>query len=188
VISTRAVLTECGVLGLFIIGLLLSYRYKRWWHPTEIIAMYSLGLLFEVLTAYMWIYHNIIFVFPFEIDHDISVFFPLGWAGMIIIATTLTETLWTAIGVRKWWSRHVWLSAVWLVFGGLTEITFHKIGMIEYVRDERTGVNFLLGQMPGMPPTMVLLFYGILPPLISQYFRWAERGLARRPRTSRRIT
>lgn len=181
-ITLRMVLTEGAVVGVFLVGILVSRRFGRRWHATEIITMYVLGLLFEVLTAYMWKYHYIFLTYPIDIDGDISVLFPLGWAGMIMVTTTLAEVLWVSIGTKKWWSRHLVLMVVWLVIGDLAETTFYQIGMIEYVHNERTEVNFVLGQLPGLPPTMVLLFYGLAQPLFSQYFLWMERGLARRAR------
>ena len=73
-ISGIEVFTESSVLALFLIGLLVSIKLKRRWHVTEIISMYALGLLFEILTSHMWIYHNIFLIFPFS--EDISVTFP----------------------------------------------------------------------------------------------------------------
>ena len=97
-ITGAAVFNEGSVLAVFLIGLLVSIKLKRRWHITEIITMYALGLLFEILTSHMWIYHNIFLVFPFA--EDISVTFPLGWAGMIMTATTMAETLWRKFEIR----------------------------------------------------------------------------------------
>lgn len=178
-ITGRTLLTEGGVLGVFVIGLLVSRRLKRRWHATEIITMYALGLLFEVLTSSMWNYHNIFLVFPFHFDSDISILFPLGWAGLIMVATPVAEHAWRRWKVKSWLTRGLLLTAIWLAIGSISETTFYNAGMIEYVRTTETGVLYLLGQLPGLPPTMVLLGYGLLPPLISVYFQWMERGLAR---------
>ncbi len=175
------VLTECAVLGVFVIGLLVSRHFKRRWHVTEIMTMYALGLLLEVLTAHMWTYHNVFLLFDFRVAHDISVLFPLGWAGLIMIATPIAESAWRRWNVGSWWSRHLVLVVVWLMVGDTSETIFYNLGMIEYVRNDATEMNFLLGQLPRLPPTMILLVgFGVLLPLVSHFFRWMERSLVRR--------
>ncbi len=175
-----AIATEAGVLCVFLLGLGISRLFRRRWHPTEIMTMYALGLLFEVLTAYMWEYHNIILVFPFLIADDISATFPLGWAGLIMTVTSLVERLWGRWRIKGWWRRHLILMSAWLVIGDVTETIFHNAGMFEYVRDEHTRINFVLGQFKPLPPTVVLLGYGFLQPFVTWFFLWMERGLSAR--------
>ena len=178
-IPLRSLLTEAGVLGVFAIGLYVSRAYKRRWHPSEIVTMYALGLLFEVLTSYMWDYHHIFLVYGFHIDHDISVLFPLGWAGLIMTVTPLAEHCWRRCRITSWWARHLVLMGVWLVVGDISETTFYNVGMIEYVRSDSTEMFFVLGQLPYFPPTMILVGYSLLHPFVTYFFQWMERGLAR---------
>ena len=175
----RSVGTELAVLGVFATGLLISRRLGRRWSGMELLMMYFVGLLFEVLTAYIWRYHHIMFLLPSKVDDDLSIFFPLGWAGLITAATSTAEWLWRRWNVRGWWARHGVLTVVWLACGDTAETIFYRIGMIEYVRDPSTGVNFLLGQVSGLPPTMILLGYGVLQPFASRMFQRLERDLAR---------
>jgi hypothetical protein len=181
-IPWRTVGTEAAVLAVFAFGLAVSRRLRRPWAAPELVLMYALGLLFEVLTAPMWRYHWIALRLPFWGDGDISAAFPLGWTGWILAATAIAERWWRAAGFVRWWTRHLALMAVWLVLGGAGETFFYRIGMIEYVATGPGRVNFVLGQAEGLPPTAVLLGYGGLPPLVSQLFRWLERALARRSR------
>ena len=88
-ITTRMILTECGVLAVFFLGLWVSHWLGRRWHATEMVAMYALGLLFELLTAHLWMYHNVFLVFRFEVAGDISILFPLGWAGLVMTSSLL---------------------------------------------------------------------------------------------------
>jgi len=178
-ITGRMLLTECGVLGVFVGGLLVSRCFKRRWHATEIITMYAFGLLFELLTADLWNYHNIFLVFPFRVDRDISVLFPLGWSGLIMTATPIAEYSWRRWKVNSWWARYLLIVIVWLVIGGISETTFYNVGMIGYVHNESTRVSFILGQLPYLPPTMILAGYGLIPPLVSYFFRWMENGVVR---------
>ena len=175
-VSGKEVFTESSVLAVFLVGLLVSAKLKRRWHTTEIITMYALGLLFEVLTAHMWIYHNIFLVFPFS--EDISVTFPLGWAGFVMTSTSIAETLWRRFEIETWWMKHVVLSASWLAVGGIAETVYYNGGLFDYVRDESAEIIFLLGQLEPLPPTVVLVVYGLCMPIVSQYFLWMERGLA----------
>lgn len=175
----RSLATECAVLGVFALGLLVSRRLGRRWSPMELVLMYAVGLLFEVLTAFMWRYHHIAFRLPSRVDDDLSIFFPLGWAGMITGATAVAEWVWRRWRIRGWWRRHAVLMGVWLVFGDTAETIFHRIGMIEYVREPSTEINFLLGQIPGLPPTMILLCYGLVQPFVSKLFQRLERDLGR---------
>lgn len=142
--------------------------------------MYALGLLFELLTAHMWTYHHIFLLLPTRIDHDISVLFPLGWAGLIMTATPVAESLWKRWRLNGPIQRHLVLMAAWLLIGDLSETTFYRAGMIEYVNDSSTAANFCLGQWPGLPPTMVLVGYGLLQPFVTHYFRWLERDIGGR--------
>jgi len=178
-ISWHAIRNEAGVLAVFLAGLLVAARCRRRWTMPEMIVMYALGLLFELLSAHMWNYHDILLILPTQIDNDVSVLFPFGWAGLIMIATSTTEALWRRWRMTSWWKRHAVLVVVWLVVGDLVETTFYRIGMIEYVNDESTKANFSLGQVPGLPPTMILVGYGMLQPFASHYMRWLERGLER---------
>lgn len=175
-ISGAEVFTESSVLAVFLIGLLVSIKLKRRWHTTEIICMYALGLLFEVLTSHMWIYHNIFLIFPFS--EDISVTFPLGWAGFVMTATTIAETLWRKFEIKTWWMKHVVLSVSWLLVGGIAETIFYNGGLFDYARDASTGSIFILGQVEPLPPTVVLVVYGLLLPIVSYYFLWLEKGLS----------
>lgn len=177
VIPLRSILTEGAVLAVFFVGIIVSRRFNRRWTGGELVVMYFIGLLFEVMTSYMWQYHHIFLILPTPIDSDISVLFPLGWAGMLMITTTLAEAMWARWKVARWWSRHLVLMAVWLVVGDVAETAFYNIGMIEYVREPRTEINFVLGQLPGLPPTLVLATYPIIQPLGSIFLRWLERGL-----------
>src|SRR5689334_8304475 len=149
-IDARAVLTEGAVLGVFGAGLAVSRLLHRPWRVAEILTMYVVGLLFEVLTCYMWRYHHLFLLLPWPLDDDISILLPLGWAGMIMTATPIAERLWRSWRARSGLERHLVLAAVWLVTGVAAETAFYRIGMIEYVRDPRTEVNFLLGQAPGL--------------------------------------
>jgi hypothetical protein len=177
VIPWRSLATEAAVLGVFAAGLLVSKTLRRRWSPMEIVLMYAVGLLFEILTAFMWRYHHILFVLPSRVDDDLSIFFPLGWAGMITGATAVGERLADRWRVRGAWGRHGVLALAWLVIGDLAETTFHRIGMIEYVRSPDTEFNFWLGRVPGLPPTMILLGYGIFQPFASRLFQRLERDL-----------
>jgi hypothetical protein len=179
-VTPRALATEAGVLGVFLLGALVSRSLRRRWHGSEIATMYALGLLFEVLTAHMWTYHHIFLVFPFAVDRDISILFPLGWAGLIMTATPLAERVWERRRLTGRAARHLALAAVWLAVGGASEIAFYTAGMIEYVRTDATRVNFALGQLPHLPPTLVLLGYGLLQPFASHFFHWMEKGLRTR--------
>jgi len=176
VIDARAVATEGAVLGVFGIGWLVSRALRRPWRAAEVLTMYMVGMLFEVLTCFMWQYHHIFLVLPWPLDNDISILFPLGWAGMIMTATPVAERLAARWRARSGLARHLVLAGVWLVIGAAAETTFYRIGMIEYIRDARTEVNFLLGQAPGLPPTLVLLCYGITQPFFSRYLQWLERA------------
>lgn len=175
-ISGVEVFTESSVLAVFLIGLLVSIKLKRRWHVTEIICMYALGLLFEVLTSHMWDYHNIFLVFPFS--EDISVTFPLGWAGFVMAATSIAETLWRKYEIKTWWMQYIVLSGSWFVVGGTAETAYHNGGLFDYVRDGSTEIIFHLGQLEPLPPTVVLVVYGLCMPLVSCYFLWLEEGLA----------
>ncbi len=175
-ITTAMVLTEMGVLGVFLVGIVTSRVLRRRWHPSEILVMYALGLLFEMLTAHFWEYQDIFLVFPFE--QDISVLFPLGWAGLIMTATSFAEHLWARFGVQSRLRRHLLLMACWLVVGNTAEIIFYNAGMIEYLRGPRSEINFILGQVPYLPPFMVLVGYGMGQPFVSHFFRWMEGGLS----------
>ena len=175
-ITGTAVFNEGSVLAVFLIGLLVSIKLKRRWPITEIITMYALGLLFEILTSHMWIYPNIFLVFPFA--EDISVIFPLGWAGMIMTATTMAETLWRKFEIRTWWMKHVVLMLSWWVVGDIAETILYNTGLFDYARDASTELTFILGQVEPLPPTMILVGYGLLQPIVSYYFLWMEKGLA----------
>ncbi len=183
-ITPRSILTELGVLGVFLIGVLVSRKLKRRWHPTEVAVMYSLGLLFEVLTCHMWHYHYIFLIYPLYIANDISVVFPLGWAGLIMTATPIAEKIWKKARVKLWIMRHLILMGTWLIVGDTAETIFCNIGMIEYINNEATKVNFLLGQAPYLPPTVVLVGYGLLQPFVSWFLRWMELGLSERKASS----
>ena len=141
--------------------------------------MYVMGLLFEIFTSHMWTYNHIFIVIPVPGAKDISALFPLGWAGWIMVTTTVTQVLWKLLRAERWWVRHLVLMGVWFVVGGAAETTFYRIGMFEYVNDASTRINFLLGQWGGLPPTMILLGYGGLPPLVSQFFLWMERRMTK---------
>lgn len=181
-IPLRSLATELAVLGVFAIGLLLSRRLGRRWSPMEILLMYGIGLLFEILTAHMWRYHHIAFLLPSRVDDDLSIFFPLGWAGLITGATSIAEALWRRWRVRGWFRQQAVLVVTWLLYGDIIETIFYRIGMIEYVRDPSTEVNFLLGQVPGLPPTMILIGYGLLQPFATRMFQRLERDLGSRSR------
>jgi hypothetical protein len=177
----RAILVKAAILAVFAAGLLVARAYRRRWPPAEIAVMYLVGLLFEIVTGYMWNYHYIFIRYPsflpVNLGGDISLLLPLGWAGWIMICTTLAEEIWDRYRLLSTWSRHLALSAVWLVIGAAGETLFYRMGMIEYVRNDATRVNFLLGQAPGLPPTMILVGYGLLQPFFSHYFRWLETSL-----------
>jgi hypothetical protein len=176
-ITVRACLTEAGVLGVFLLGLLVSRSLGRRWHVTEIAMMYVIGLLFEILTAYWWTYRNIFILLPIPINRDISALFPLGWAGLNLISASIAERFWDMHDIKTWWKRHGVLMAVWLIVGSISEATFNAAGMMEYV--DRPTRRLLLGQLPNLPPTIYMVGYAFLPPVITQFFRWMERGLAR---------
>ncbi len=176
-IPWRALGTEAAVLGVFLTGLLISRRLGRRWSGMELLLMYFVGLMFELYTAYMWHYHHILFLLPSQVDSDLSVLFPLGWAGLITGATAIAETLWRRWKVRGWWRQHAVLMLTWLAYGDVVETIFYRIGMIEYVRTPSTEVNFLLGQAPGLPPTMILIGYGLLQPFATRMFQRLERDL-----------
>ena len=182
-INIRALFFKAAILAVFALGLLVARLFRRRWAASEISVMYVLGLLFEIVTGYMWNYHDIFIhfgsVFPAYFGGDISLLFPLGWAGWIMTCTTLAEEIWKRRAIRSWWARHLVLAAVWLIVGSAGETAFYRMGMIEYVRNDMTRVNFLLGQVPGLPPTMILVGYGILQPFFSHYFRWLESDMAR---------
>src|SRR6185436_11634639 len=114
---------------------------------------------------------------PTPLDDDISALFPLGWAGLLMMTTSLAEAGWARWKVTRWWGRHLLLMTVWWVIGDLSETTFAGIGMIEYVRQPNTELNFLLGRISGLPPTMILVSYPVFMPLGSHFIRWLERGL-----------
>src|SRR5690348_9629756 len=128
-IDLRSVLTEGGVLLVFLIGVVVSRALGRRWHPSEIFTMYALGLLFEILTAHMWNYHHIFLIFPTRIDNDISILFPFGWAGLIMTATAIAERVWALTDMRNLLGRHLLLAGIWLAIGDLAETTFYNIGM-----------------------------------------------------------
>lgn len=167
----RAVLNESLVLGVFALGLVLAARGRRRWRWTEIVVMYLMGLLFEVLTAHLWRYHDLLLVLPGPIDDDLSVLLPLGWAGWIMTTHAIAVRLWERWRIRSAWTRHLVLMGVWLVIGSAAETLFYRIGMIEYVHAESGGMLFVLGQIPGLPPTNVLLGYAGIPPVAVQFMR-----------------
>jgi len=173
----KPVLIELGVLGVFLTGLVLSRMLKRRWHPSEIIIMYVFGFLFEVLTAHMWSYLNVFLTFSFTVAKHISILSPLGWAGLVMGTTAIAERLWKRFRIRNRVARHCVLMMAWLLLGGGFEITFYNVGMFEYIRSQSTQVNFVLGQLPHMPPNMVFLGYFLIMPFISQYFRWLEDSI-----------
>lgn len=175
------ILTEGVVLGVFFLGLYVSRKLERRWHPSEIVTMYCIGLSFEVLTAYMWQYRNISLLLSFPDTSDIAILFPLGWAGLIMTATSIVEYAWRRWNIKVWWKKHLVLMATWLVVGGSREIFFYNFGMIEYINNEYTQVNFLLGQVSYLPPFMILIGYSVLQPFISYFFQWMERGLVLKP-------
>lgn len=175
-IPLRSLLTEAGVACVFLSGLVVSRRLNRTWTGGELVVMYLIGLLFEVMTCYMWQYHHIVLIIPTPLDNDISALFPLGWAGLLMATTSLAEAVWARWRLVRWWSRHLVLMGLWLVVGDCSETIFAGIGMIEYIRDPRTETNFLLGRIPGLPPTMILATYPVFMPLGSQFIRWLERG------------
>jgi len=172
-----ALAMEGGVFCVFIIGVLVSRLLGRRWHPAEVVFIYVLGLLFEVLTSYMWEYHHILVKLPLAVAGDISALFPLGWAGLVMMATALAERVWGRYRIGAWWARHLVLVVAWLVVGDTSETLFYNAGLFSYVRDERTAFIFAWGQAEPFPPTFILLGYGILLPFVSHYLRWLERGL-----------
>ena len=176
-IPLRSLLTEGAVLGVFLAGLGVSRALRRPWTGGEVAVMYVVGLMFEVLTCYMWKYHHIFLILPTPLDDDISALFPLGWAGLLMATTSLAEAAWARWRGSGWWARHLILMGVWLLIGDLSETTFAGIGMIEYVRQPNTEINFALGRLPGLPPTMILVTYPVFMPWGSHFIRWLERGL-----------
>jgi hypothetical protein len=182
-----ALFVKAAILAVFAASLLVARIFRRHWPPAEISVMYLLGLMFEIATGYMWNYHHLFIrfpsVFPAYFGGDISVLLPFGWAGWIMICTTLAEEIWDRWRVRRLFARHLILAAVWLIIGSAGETLFYRIGMIEYVKNDMTRVNFLLGQVPGLPPTMILAGYGLLMPFFSHYFRWLERSMTPTRRT-----
>ncbi|MFA6030348.1 MAG: hypothetical protein WC969_10880 [Elusimicrobiota bacterium] len=174
-IPLRSALTEAAVLAVFLGGIAVSRALKRRWSAPEVVLMCSIGLLFELLTAHWWNYRNIFILIPTPIDDDISALFPLGWAGLMMIATPVAERLRERWGLARWWQGHLVMMGVWLVVGSISEATFNAIGMIEYV--DRPQLRLLLGQLPGLPPTIYMVGYAFLPALIAQIFRWLERSL-----------
>lgn len=185
-VTLRAIATEAGVFGVFLVGLLISRALRRRWHPAEVAVMYLAGLLFELLTAHFWTYHHIFLVLPTRVDLDISIIFPLGWAGFVMAVTAVTEEGWRRWRMRRIWARAAWMALVSLTVGDAFETFFYRIGMIEYVRSEETRVAFILGQLPGLPPSMILSNYAIVLPCFVLFFRWLERGLGgRTPRPKR---
>jgi len=170
-LTGRALLNESLVLGVFVLGLAVAARSRRRWRWPDIVVMYLMGLLFELLTAHMWRYHDIFLILPSSIDDDLSVLFPLGWAGWIMTTDAVAGRLADRGRIRSWWARHLVLMGVWLVIGDAAETLFYRIGMIEYIRDEATRVNYLLGQIPGLPPTVILAGYAVVPPLAVQFMR-----------------
>lgn len=179
-ISARSVLTEAAVAGVFAFGLVVSRRLGRRWTWAEVCVMVLMGLLFELVTARMWTYHHVFILLPTFIDSDISALFPVGWAGLVMAATSCAERAWARKGVVHPLGRHLVLMLCWLAFGAVTEAVFYRIGMIEYV--DIPGRRLLLGQLPGLPPTVYMAGYSIIPPAFSQFLLWLERGL--RPQAS----
>ena len=175
--TARALFNECAVLAGFLLSLAVAFRWQRRWAVTEIILMYAIGLLFELLTCFLWQYHDIAFVIPTPIDNDISALFPLGWAGWVILTTTLAEVLWRRWSIASWWARHLVLMALWLAVGDVAETFYYRRGMIEYLQTPHASLLYAWGQVPGLPPTLVLLGYAQLPPLVSQLFRRLEQAL-----------
>lgn len=173
-ITLRMLMTEAAVLAVFPLGLFLARRLGRGWHLSEIVILYGVGLLFEILTAHMWTYHHVFLVLPTPIDSDISLLFPLGWVGFVLTATALAEYFWKKFKAQRWWVRHGILMLTWLPVGLIGEIIFYRIGMIEYIDPRR----LILGQLPFLPPTLYLIGYAITPPFFSQFLLWLERDLS----------
>jgi len=177
VISLRSVLTEAAVFSVFLVGAGVSRWFKRRWTGGEIMVMYFMGLLFEVMSSYMWHYHYLFLLLPTPVAPDISVLQPLAWGGLIMTATPLAESAWSRWKVTRWWKRHLILMGIWLLVGGVAETVFYDIGMTEYVRQPNTEYNFIFGQLPGFPPTLILAAYPLVQPLGTVFLRWLERGL-----------
>lgn len=173
-IDLRSVLTEAAVLGVFVCGVAVSRTLKRRWTVPEIVLMCAIGLLFELLTAHWWNYRHIFLLIPTPIDSDISALFPLGWAGLMMIATPAAERLRERWDLKPWWQGHLVMMGAWLVVGSISEATFNAIGMIEYI--DGPELRLLFGQLPGLPPTIYMIGYAFLPALIAQLFRWLERS------------
>ena len=76
--------------------------------------------------------------------------------------------------------KHVVLSVSWLAVGGIAETIYYNGGLFDYVRDASTEIIFLLGQLEPLPPTVILVVYGLCMPIVSCYFLWMEKGLAER--------
>ncbi len=140
-ITPQALMTEAGVLAILICGFLASRALGRRWHFTEVMIMYTLGLLFEILTSHMWRYHNIFLLLPLLCAEDISILFPLAWAGLVMTATAMAEYIWRRHTVTRM-GRHAIMMLVWFLIGNIFETLFYNVGVIEYVRDEHTAINF----------------------------------------------
>jgi len=177
--TPRAVLSESAILGVFFLGLFLSRWLGGRRHPSELVLLFAVGLLFEILTAHLWTYHHVFLVLPTPIDSDISVMLPLGWTGLVLFSTAAAERVWARWGLSRWWAKHGVLAGIWLLCGAVGETFFYNIGVIEYI--DIPARVFILGQLKPLPPTNYLVGYALVPPLFSQFLLWLERGLRERP-------